>query len=196
VATPPSADPPGSGPAPAPDPAPAPPGVRLLRFDAVQRAVHWVNALLFAVLIATGAALYVPALSGVVARRPLMARIHVDAGLLLPVPLVLALIGPWGAALRRDFRRFNRWTGEDRRWLRLALHRELTSGVRNGKFNAGQKLNAAFTGGAIVVMLATGVVMRWGNPWPLSWRTGSTFVHQVLAISAWPWPTGRRCGPW
>jgi formate dehydrogenase gamma subunit len=156
----------------------------IVRFDVVQRVVHWVNAALFAVLVFTGAALYIPALSGIVARRPLMARIHIDAGLLLPIPIVLALLGPWGAAMRRDVRRFNRWSNEDRRWLRLTLHRELTSGVRNGKFNAGQKLNAAWTGGSIVVMLLTGLIMRWGNPWPLDWRTGSTFVHQALAIAA------------
>ena len=30
----------------------------LLRFDGVERAVHWVNATLFLVLVVTGAALY------------------------------------------------------------------------------------------------------------------------------------------
>ena len=57
-------------------------------------------------------------------------------------------------------------------------------GVTVGKFNAGQKLNAAFTGGVIVVMLGTGAIMKWYEPWPLSWRTGATFVHDWLAILA------------
>jgi cytochrome b subunit of formate dehydrogenase len=51
------------------------------------------------------------------------------------------------------------------------------------KFNAGQKLNAVFVGGAIVVMLGTGSVMRWFTPFPDSWRTGATFVHDLLATA-------------
>jgi len=34
------------------------------------------------------------------------------------------------------------------------------------QFNPGQKLNAAFTGAAIVVMLATGSVMQWFRALP------------------------------
>ena len=56
-------------------------------------------------------------------------------------------------------------------------------GVRVGKFNAGQKLNAAFVAGAGLVMLGTGVIMRWYHPWPLNWRTGATFVHDWLALA-------------
>jgi formate dehydrogenase subunit gamma len=51
-----------------------------------------------------------------------------------------------------------------------------------GKFNAGQKVNAIFVAGCIPVMLATGVIMRWFDPFPLAWRTGATFVHDWLAI--------------
>ena len=50
-----------------------------------------------------------------------------------------------------------------------------------GKFNAGQKLYAAFVIGAIPVMLMTGGVMRWYDPFPLAWRTGATFVHDWIA---------------
>ena len=90
--------------------------------------------------------------------------------------------------MRADLSRFNRWTPDDRRWLRLSFSPgpERKAGrldLSIGKFNAGQKLNAVFVGAAIVVMLATGVVMHWFSPWPLSWRTGATFVHQWLAIA-------------
>ncbi|HEV2369470.1 MAG TPA: cytochrome b/b6 domain-containing protein, partial [Acidimicrobiales bacterium] len=82
--------------------------------------------------------------------------------------------------MRRDISRFSRWSAEEIRWLR---------GFGRGglpeldKFNAGQKLNAVFVGGAIVVMLGTGSVMRWFTPFPDSWRTGATFVHDVLATA-------------
>jgi formate dehydrogenase subunit gamma len=52
-----------------------------------------------------------------------------------------------------------------------------------GKFNAGQKLNAIFVAGSFPVMLATGVIMRWFDPFPLAWRTGATFVHDWMALT-------------
>jgi formate dehydrogenase subunit gamma len=159
--------------------APASLPVRLLRFDRVQRAAHWANALLFFVLILTALPLYFGSLERIVGRHLLIEEIHVWSGVALPVPLLVSLIGPWGARMRRDVRRFNRWTAGEVRWLRsLGASR----GVELDKFNPGQKLNAVFVGGAIVVMLGTGVVMHWFGLFPVSWRTGATFVHEVLAF--------------
>jgi formate dehydrogenase subunit gamma len=152
----------------------------LLRFDRGERLLHWSNAILFLTLLVTGAALYVPQLSEIVKRRHLVKEIHVYAGVLLPVPLVLTLVsGRWGRALRADVRRLNRWSADDRRWLRT---RGRDRKVRIGKFNAGQKLNAAFVAGAIPVMLATGLIMRFPSHFSLSWRTGSTFVHDWVFL--------------
>jgi len=148
---------------------------RVLRFDRGERVLHWTNAILFLTLLLTGASLYVPQLSEVVKRRHLVKEIHVYAGVLLPFPLLLTVLsGPWGRAFRADARRLNRWSADDRRWLRS---RGRDRKVRLGKFNAGQKINAAFTAGAIPVMLATGLIMRFPSHFSLSWRTGATFVH-------------------
>jgi formate dehydrogenase subunit gamma len=152
----------------------------LVRFDRGERVLHWTNATLFLTLLITGASLYVPALSEVVARRHLLKTIHVYAGLALPVPLLLTVMARrWGRGFRADVRRLNRWTKDDRMWLRS---RGRDQRARIGKFNAGQKLNAAFTAGAIPVMLATGIILRWPNPWQLSYRTGATFVHDWIFI--------------
>ena len=152
---------------------------RLDRFDRVERAAHWANAVLFGIAMATAAALYIGSLSALVGRRELVKDIHVIAGLALPVPLVVAAIGRWGRNLRLDLSRLNRWTADDVRWLRSWSRDPL---VRAGKFNAGQKLNAAFTGGATLLLLATGSIMKWFDPFPLSWRTGATFVHDWIAF--------------
>lgn len=152
----------------------------LPRFDRCERILHWVNAGLFLVLLATAAILYVGSLSAAVGRRELVRQVHVYAGLLLPVPLLLALAGPWRRGLRADLRRFNRFDPDDRRWLRT-LGRD--HDVRLGKFNPGQKLNAAFIGGVMGVMLVTGAIMKWFSPFPLSWRTGATFVHDWTAFA-------------
>jgi formate dehydrogenase subunit gamma len=158
------------------------------RFDRVERAVHWVNAALILVLVVTGATLYLQPLGQAIGRRALVQDIHVYCGLALPIPLLLAVAGPWGRSLRRDLRRFNRWSRADRMWLRGAFQerarrRALYQELELGKFNAGQKLNAAWTAGSGLVMLGTGVIMRWYHPWPLSWRTGATFVHDWIAVA-------------
>ena len=153
---------------------------RVVRFSRAQRWLHWSNATLFLVLLATGMTLYIPALSTAVGRRVLVKDIHVWAGLLLPVPLFVAYAGPWRDAVRRDARRLARWSVDDSRWLRTLGRR---GGQRMGKFNAGQKLNAIFVAGCIPLMLATGSIMRWFDPFPLAWRTGATFVHDWLALA-------------
>ena len=157
----------------------APERVRLARFDRAERWLHWVNAALFGVLLATAAILYVGELSALVGRRELVRWTHVLAGLALPVPLLVTRFGPWRAGFRADVRRLARFDGDDRRWLR-SLGRDRS--VRIGKFHPGQKLNAAFTAGGIGVMLLTGSVMHWFSLFPVDWRTGATFVHDWYAV--------------
>ncbi len=153
---------------------------RLLRFDGAEQVLHWVNASLFGVLMATAAVLYIGPLSALVGRRELVRYAHVVSGLALPFPLLAARLGPWRRAFVADVRALARFDDDDRRWLR-SLGR--AKGVRMGKFHPGQKLNAAFTLGAIVVMLATGSIMHWFRFFPVEWRTGATFVHDWLAIT-------------
>jgi formate dehydrogenase subunit gamma len=151
------------------------------RFTRPERIVHWVTASLFVTLMLTGAALYAGPISTLVGRRDLMRDIHVVAGLALPVPLVIGVVGRRGAALRRDLRRLDRWIPDDRVWLR----RRTRDTARLGKFNPGQKLNATFLGAAILLMLGTGAIMKWFDAFPLSWRTGATFVHDWVALGVW-----------
>ena len=131
-------------------------------------------------LIVTAAILYVEPLSALVGRRGLVRQVHVVAGLLLPVPLLAAALGPWRRRFLADAAELNRWDDHDRRWLR-SLGRDRN--YRPGKFHAGQKLNAAFILGAISVLLLTGSIMKWYSPFPDDWRTGATFVHDWLGLA-------------
>jgi formate dehydrogenase subunit gamma len=149
--------------------------IRSERFSGGERLLHWVNSALFLFLLATAAALYAGPISALVGRRDLVRWAHVIAGLALPVPLVIAALR--SAPFRADVRRLNRFTSDDWRWFR---RRPPEHG--QPKFNAGQKLNSAFVAGSIPVLLVTGAIMKWFEPFPLSWRTGATFVHDVVAI--------------
>jgi formate dehydrogenase subunit gamma len=152
------------------------------RFTRAERALHWATAVAVLVCAITGLILYVGPLTALVGRRTLVRDTHVVAGLAMPVPLVAAYAGRWRAALRADIRRLGRWTRADRRWL-WSRGREATEAV--GKFNAGQKANAAFIAGMIPIMVATGSIMRWNEPFDITYRTGATFVHDWTAIATW-----------
>jgi len=169
-------------------PTPTRPDTPLVRFDRVERTVHWATAALFGIVVVTGAALFSTPVVALVGRRALVEQVHVAAGLALPVPFLVGVAGRWGRGLRSDIGRFNRWSPADRDWFRSAFPargRRLRApdGLPIGKFNPGQKLNAAFVAGAGIVMLVSGCILRWFRPFPLSWREGATIVHNWLAVA-------------
>jgi len=148
------------------------------RFTPTQRWVHRAVALLMGVCLLTAAMLYFGPLAVAVGRRHLIATIHLYAGLALPVPVIAGLLS---GAFRSDLRLLNRFDAADWEWLRRKDRRQ--GRIPIGKFNPGQKANAAFVAGAILVMVGTGLVLGWPNPWPLRYRQGATFVHDWLAAA-------------
>jgi formate dehydrogenase subunit gamma len=77
------------------------------RFTRAERALHWATAAAVLVCAVTGLVLYVGPLTALVGRRTLVKDTHVLAGLVMPVPFVLAYAGRWRAGLR-PVRRLNR----------------------------------------------------------------------------------------
>jgi formate dehydrogenase subunit gamma len=156
------------------------PGVtdELPRFAAAQRWVHRVTALLVGVCIVTAAMLYYGPLALAVGHRRTVELVHVWAGFALPAP---ALLGFASGVYRADLRRLNRFTSADWRWLRSRTRRDGT--IRVGKFNAGQKLNAALSAGSILVLLGTGVILFFPGLTRLSYRTGATLAHDWFALA-------------
>lgn len=155
-----------------------PPAPRVRRFSRAERWIHRTTAALTGVCVSSAAALYLPRLAELVGRRHLVVTVHVWSGLLLLVPFLLGL---GSRAFRADLRILNRFGPHDRIWLRSALRRR---GPRPaGKFNAGQKVYAAWLAGAVLVLLGTGLLMWFTGLAPLVWRTGATFVHDWLALA-------------
>lgn len=153
---------------------------RVRRFTRPERWVHHTTAALFLVCLATAGALYVPPLAELVGRRYTVVTVHEWAGLALPLPYLAGLASK---AFRGDLRLLNRFGPHDRQWLRNRLRRRGYVTGDAGKFNAGQKLYAAFAAGAALVMLGTGLLMWFTDLAPLVWRTGATFVHDWLALA-------------
>jgi formate dehydrogenase subunit gamma len=142
------------------------------------RWVHGITGALLTVCILTAAILYNGSLAIIVGDRYLVEQVHVWTGFALPVPIIVGLFSP---SYRADLRRLNRLTRRDWRWLRSRNRRDGSIAV--GKFNAGQKLNAALSAGAIGMLLMSGTVMYFTRLTRLSWRSGATFVHDWVALA-------------
>jgi formate dehydrogenase subunit gamma len=154
-----------------------PPPESLVRFGRTSRVVHAITGSLVVICILTAAILYNGSLSILVGHRHTVRQIHVWCGLALPVPLLLGLAS---RRYRDDLGRLNRFAADDRRRLRSRRRRD--GQIRVGKFNAGQKLNAAASAGAIATLFLTGAVMYFHDWTRLSWRSGATFTHDWFAL--------------
>ncbi|MEO8329760.1 MAG: formate dehydrogenase, partial [Candidatus Nanopelagicales bacterium] len=110
------------------------------RFSRAEIWVHATFALLVLVAIGSAALLWFDPLALWFSRRELATRIHTITGLLLPVPLALGLLS---SRFRADVRTLERLSDQDKQWLRSKDRR--SGRIRVDRFNAGQKLNAAFT---------------------------------------------------
>jgi formate dehydrogenase subunit gamma len=152
---------------------------RIARFSRAELWIHRSFAVLMGVAMLTAAMLYWGPLSTLVGRRDLVETVHLISGLLLPVPLLVGFAA--SGAFRADVRRLSRFLPGDRAWLRSSDRR--TGRYPSGKFNAGQKLNAAFVLGAVVVLLGTGLMLYFFDLWPDDIRTGATFVHDAFAAA-------------
>jgi formate dehydrogenase subunit gamma len=127
------------------------------RFSKTERALHWVNAAGFLLMLVTGLVLFLPSLQVAVGRRALVKDVHFWGGIGWVCALALvALIGDRRGLLRtaRELDGFDR---DDGRWL---------TGRRpapQGRFNAGQKMNAALTAAFTVLFLVSGLLLHLGE---------------------------------
>ena len=113
------------------------------RFSLTERALHWIHATAFLILLGSGLCLYLPALSELVGRRGLLKDVHVYTAVawLCALALVVAL-------------------GNRRR--RRATLREIEY-LQEGRFNRGQMLNAVATAAFAVLFSVTGGLLWLGE---------------------------------
>jgi formate dehydrogenase subunit gamma len=148
------------------------------RFSRTERTLHWVHASAFFVLLGSGLVLYVPRLSELVGRRPFVKDVHFDTGLAWMLALALVVVlGDRG--LRRTLRELDVFDRDDRLWLRRIPRPQ-------GRFNAGQKLNAAIVAGLMVVFTITGVLIYLQEASARFRGTSAILIHDVAMYIAIP----------
>jgi formate dehydrogenase subunit gamma len=149
----------------------------LHRFSRTERAVHWIHAGAFLVLFGSGLVLYLPSLSEAIGRRPLVKGIHVYTALAWACALVLVVALGDRRGLRRTMRELEWFDADDRRWL-------TGRSSPQGRFNAGQKLNAAISA-AFALLFAISGFLLWYGERNTTFRFASTIVvHDWLTYIA------------
>jgi formate dehydrogenase subunit gamma len=126
------------------------------RFSRTERTLHWVHAAAFFVLLGSGLVLYLPSLSELVGRRAFIKDVHFDTGLAWLVAITLIVILGDRRGLHKTVREIEAFDGDDRLWLRRIPRPQ-------GRFNAGQKLNAVLTASFAVLFFVSGVLLWYGE---------------------------------
>jgi formate dehydrogenase subunit gamma len=153
------------------------------RFSASERIAHWLHFLAFTVLLGTGGFLYMPALQpftiGAAGEAARLSH-RLAAVVFILCPLIYLLGDPKGfvGSLREAFS----WGADDIRWLRLAWQ-YYTKGAEvdvppQGKYSAGQKLNALTQVIVFILFTITGLIM-WFGP-GLGWVSSTVFLWSVI----------------
>jgi formate dehydrogenase subunit gamma len=145
------------------------------RFGPTERAIHWVHATGFTAMLTTGLILYLPALSELVARRNLVKNVHLFSGAAWALALVLVVVIGDRRRLAADWREIERIDADDRRWLR-------GRSVPQGRFNAGQKLNALLTAAFALLFVVSGFFLWLGERDHRFLLEGAGTVHETLML--------------
>jgi formate dehydrogenase subunit gamma len=143
------------------------------RFSRTERALHWVHAAAFLVMLGSGLVLYLPALSEWVGRRPTVKAVHLNTAIAWASALLLIVLVGDRRGLRRTLEEIERFDREDMRALGLRH-------ARAGRFNVGQKLNAIATTAFSLLLALTGTLLWLGERDTRFRLAGTVFVHDAL----------------
>jgi formate dehydrogenase subunit gamma len=147
------------------------------RFGPTERALHWVHASGFLAMLATGLILYVPALSEAVARRNLVKNVHLFSAVAWALAIALVIVLGDRRRLAEDWRSIEALDADDRRWLRGRR-------VAQGKFNAGQKVNALLTAAFALLFVVSGFFLWLGERDHRFLLDGTGTVHETLTLAS------------
>ena len=127
---------------------------QIARFTRSERGVHWITALAFFGMLATGL---------LVGRRgafhDVMYAAHLSFAGILLAGIALIMLGGDGVAVRRSFRDLRRLDADDRRWLATLAERFLEHRPEPpvARFNAGQKVNFCLIAFLLAVLFVSGL---------------------------------------
>jgi len=144
----------------------------LNRFSKSERAVHWIHAAAFFVLLGSGLVLYLPSLAGI-GNRGLVKDVHLYTAIAWALALLAVVLLGDRKGLRRTVNDLDGFDLDDRLWLRRYP-------TKQGRFNAGQKLNAAVTAAFAVLFAVSGILLWYGERDTRFRFAGTIVLHDGL----------------
>ena len=151
------------------------PAPRIERFTRTERVLHWMHASAFLALLATGLILYLPALSTLISRRKLVKNVHIWVAVAWAIAIVVILVAGNRKRLADDWREIETIDRDDRRWLRGRR-------APQGRFNAGQKLNALLTVAFALLFALSGFFLWLGERDHRFIFAGTGTVHDAAHV--------------
>jgi formate dehydrogenase subunit gamma len=148
---------------------------RLRRFDRTERTLHWTHASAFFTLLATGLILYLPSLSTLIAHRQIVKNVHIWVAVAWAVAIVAILVVGDRRRLADDWRQIESIDRDDRAWLR-------GNHTPQGRFNAGQKVNAILTVAFALLFALSGFFLWLGERDHRFIFAGTGTVHDLLTL--------------
>lgn len=134
--------------------------------------MHWVHATAFLVLLGSGFCLYLPSLAELVGRRPLLKDIHDYTALAWIAALAFVVLAGDRRRLLATAREIDVFDGDDIDWL-------LRRGAPQGRFNAGQKINAIVTAALALLFAISGFFLWYGQ------RNHAFRLSNALIVHDW-----------
>lgn len=156
----------------------------IVRYLPRQRANHWITAITFVLLAASGLAFFHPAFFPLVHLfgSPQWARIlHPWIGVVMFASFLILAITMW---------RSNLWAKNDTQWIRQLDDEVMNRDDRMpsiGKYNPGQKLLFYVMVATMIVLLMSGIVI-WRSifgmliPWPIGLYRFAVLTHAFCAF--------------
>jgi len=146
--------------------------IYLNRFSRSERAIHWIHAAAFFVLLGSGLVLYLPSLAGI-GNRAFVKDVHLYTAIAWALALLAVVLFGDRRGLRRTLNALDGFDVDDRLWLRRYP-------TRQGRFNAGQKLNAAVTAAFAVLFAVSGILLWYGERDTRFRFAGTIVLHDGL----------------
>jgi len=144
------------------------------RFTLTERLLHWVHASAFFALLATGLCLYIPALATTFGDRPLLKDIHFYTAISWAGAMLMIVALGNRRALRATLREIDLFDRDDRRFLAGRTHSP------QGRFNAGQKVNAIVTAAFATLFFVSGMLLWLGERNTDIRLEGTLYLHDAL----------------
>lgn len=162
---------------------------RVVRFSLTERALHWAFALTYLSVLGSGLPLMFEGLRGWIrGYSPIIGlRLHVACGVLWMAATLAVVVAGNRARLGATLRELTRFGRADADWLQR-FPRWLVGGAAErsridaavSRFNAGQKVNLAFTLATSGLLLVSGFALT-----PVGDAVMATHVTGAASVAAW-----------